>query len=363
MRHTHSLPSALKRLGIITLSAACLQLSACSPSSEALYEQARKAAEAKNFDEALTLFEQMKREEGATLEQRYQAGFGSAEVHLARGDIKAQAAALEALLQDKSMAPYRDTLVIKLEDSYLKRAEELGLGDPQLIPLLRKAIELNPQSKARQLLTERYMARGLEELKAEHFDEAEQHLISAQELKSADTPLNAKVAQHLREARLKRYMKRAQKIIDAQQDELAQRVGYNRSEQRFSLSVEVQIEGRVSRRNAEELTTKATPLAEAAMSARVAQLLKELLNEPNEGEPNASLIQSTSWTTGAITLAKRSKRVKRDKKRVWLTSMSYEASLSLEEFLRLAFRVHEQAPAVEPAAEPAAEPTAEPAAQ
>ena len=220
MQHTHTLRSALKRLGLVTLGAACLQLSACSPSSEALYEQARKAAEAKNFDEALTLFEQMKREEGATLEQRYQAGFGSAEVHLARGDIKAQAAALEALLQDKSMAPYRDTLVIKLEDSYLKRAEELGLGDPQLIPLLRKAIELNPQSKARQLLTERYMARGLEELKAERFDEAEQHFISAQELKSADEPLNKKIAELLKETRLTRYMSVARRLIEAKQDEL-----------------------------------------------------------------------------------------------------------------------------------------------
>jgi hypothetical protein len=341
MRGRSKTPHLFKQLTMAALAAASLQLTACESSSESLYEQARAAAEQGQFNESLKLFEQLGAREGATIEQRYQATFGRSEVELARGDLKAQAGHLEALYQDSSMSAYRDVVAIKLEESYLKRAEKLGLGDAQLVVLLTKAIKLNPKSPARRLLTEHYMAQGIEALKAKRFDDAEDKLKSAQELKSADEPLNKKIAELLKETRLTRYMSVARRLIEAKQDELSKAGRYDLVTQRFPLTVEVEVEGKVSAKNREELSEVALPIAEQAMSAKIASLIKELLAAPSEGELSPDKVASTSWDAGERALAKRSKRVKRDKKRVYMTSFSYQASVSLEALLRLAFTARE----------------------
>jgi exopolyphosphatase/pppGpp-phosphohydrolase len=131
----------------------------CAESTQELYSNARQATEAKRFDEAIKLYSEMTKDPQATVEVQYQSRFGTSEVYLAQGALDAQAKVLEELTHNPAMKDYMDTLVIKLEENYLHRAEVLGLGDStQLTELLQKAIKLNPNSSARRLLVEHYVA-------------------------------------------------------------------------------------------------------------------------------------------------------------------------------------------------------------
>jgi len=317
----------------------------CSESPQELYSNARQATEAKRFDEAIKLYSEMTKDPQATVEVQYQSRFGTSEVYLAQGALDAQAKVLEELVNNPAMKDYLDTLVIKLEENYLHRAEVLGLGDStQLTALLQKAIKLNPNSSARRLLAEHYVARGVIELKEGRYDEAQGLFSKAKELKSSDVVLNKKIEQYGVEARFKRYRKNAARLVDAKQEELARRGLYNLTSQTFTLTVEVMVDGRAPSKNREAYMKGANELASTAMSAQIATLIKDVFAAPAEGPTHPELITQESWTLGDTSLAKRAKRIRRDKKRVYVTPFTYQAKLSLDQMLRLAFEASEATP-------------------
>jgi len=351
----------LKALTLISAGSLFALTIGCSPSPEEQMQSARQASDEKRFDEAVKLFTQLAQDPNASAQIKYQAGFGTAEVYLAQGALEAQAKELESLINNPSMKDYRDPLSQKLETNYLQRAEVLGVGDStQLEALYKKAIELNPRSEARKKLSEHYVARGVIELKEQRFDEAEDLFKSASALKSADQVLAKKVKQYISEARYKRYSKSAARLVEAKQEQLNQRGLYELSSQTFSLSVEVMVEGRPKRSEREAYQQRGLAQAEPAMSAAIAALIKEVFAAPAEGPTHPELIKSSAWTVGEVSLSKRSKRIKRDGKRLYVTPLSYSAKISLEQVLRLAFEASEQGSAAEAEAPSAEEPKVEP---
>lgn len=336
-----------RRLSLIGAGALLTLNLACAESPQELYKNARQAASEKRFDEAIKLFAEMNQDPQASIEVQYQARFGTSEVYLAQGALDAQAKVLEELIDTPSMKQYMDTLLIKLEENYLHRAEVLGVGDSQqLTGLLQKALKLNPKSAARRLLTEHYVARGVIELKESRYDEAEGLFNQAAELKSSDEVLNKKISQYRVDARFKRYRKNSTRLVEAKQEELARRGIYDLTGQTFSLQVEVMVDGRAPSKEREAYLKGANELAATAMSEKIASLIKEVFAAPADGPLHPELITSESWTSGNTSLAKRAKRVKRDGKRVYVTPYSYEAKLSLDQVLRLAFEANEAAPPV-----------------
>lgn len=325
------------------ISALLLSLTlACTPSPQDLYEQARQASEEKRFDEAIKLYTEMAQDPQATAEILYQARFGTSEVYLAQGALEAQAKALEDLIEMPAMTKYLDTLRIKLEENYLHRAEVLGVGDSkQLTDLLQKALKLNPKSVARRHLAEHFVARGVIELKESRYIEAEGMFSQAQALKSIDEVLNKKINQYLTESKFKHYSKNAARLVEAKQEDLARRGIYELTTQTFTLRVEVMAEGKAPSKDQEAYLQAAVVLATPVMSAKIADLIKEIFDAPSEGSTHPELITSESWTLASTSLAKRAKRIKRDKKQVYVTPFNYEVKLSLDQLLRLAHEAHE----------------------
>ena len=128
-------------------------------------------------------------------------------------------------------------------------------------------------------------------------------------------------------------MQKAEKTFASKFKDLESKGVYNQKTKTFFMSVTVDIEGKVNRKNKEDMQKEGVKVATPAMQAEIIKWVKEIFGVHGKMTVNPAIFAVIDQS-----FARRAKRVKRNKKRVYLTAFTYKVSVGLEQVYRLAYQ-------------------------
>ena len=308
----------------------------CSPSPDELYKQGREAAQNKEFDKALALYQQIKETASDDIQFQFKAQFGESEVYRAQGNLENQAKVLEALFADQSFEKERSSVSEKLAENYLIQADQQKNkdDDPEKVTkLLQQAIKVQPDSPANQELALHWQSLATRAFKTKQFDQALTLFTQAKSLNIKDESLKKKLAIGMNQVKLQKYILKAEKLFAIQRNSLEKSGSYDHKTKMFYVKVVTDVEGKVRKKTEADMTKAGTAQAIPLAQVAVGELIKKIFNTSKKVNVNSALL-----TSNGSAFARRAKRVKRGKKKVKVTEFTYNVSISLDQIYRLAYQ-------------------------
>ena len=329
-------PTKIISVGLVI----CLLSSACSPSTEDLYQQGSRLAIKKDYQGALIAFKQLG--EDATQDiDKYRSLYGQSQVHQRAGDLMTQSELLNQILQNANFSTYHEVVKEDLEENLLTRAKaERSKQDPrQALTFYKHALQLNPKSEARALLTEYLRAAGDEAMSERRLDEALKLYQEVKELNASNEVLIKSIEPKIEQILLAQYRLKVEKNFVKRLTELTRTQLYDPKTKTFYFKVESYAIGRVNRKNQAEQEKSAKNAAQVLALKETSRRVKEWFNLNRGPKVNEALI---SFIEGKF--ARRTQRIKIDKRSTRVTPFSYHFSLPLGSVYQLAFQVAKDQP-------------------
>ena len=311
-------------------------LSACSPSPEDLYQEgSRRLTQQRDYQGALRIFQQLNAEATEDI-YKYRALYGQSQVHQRIGDLKAQSDLLNQILQNMKFSVYHEVVKEDLEENLLMRAKtEKSKQDPrQALTFYKRALELNAKSEARALLTEYLRAAGDEAMSERRLDEALNYYKEVRSLNISNETLLKSLDPKVEQILLAQYRLRVEKNFVKRLTDLTRTKIYDPKTKTFYFKVESYAIGRVNRKNQAEQEKVAKSAAAQLALQETARRVKMWFDLQREPQVNEALI---SFTKGEF--ARRTQRIKIDKRSTRVTPFSYYFTLPLGTVYQLAFQV------------------------
>jgi tetratricopeptide (TPR) repeat protein len=308
----------------------------CQPSPTDLYDQGRVATEKGNFKQALHSFKEILKQPELSDKDRYKALFGESKVYKIQKKHDQRAQLLKKIIEDQSLKALSEGLKKDLADLYVMQADQAigkSSSNEEVIALFRKAIALDPQSKARLKLARKLRDEGDVEFKEKRFDQALAFFTQAKELNVKDETFGKGLIQAMNQTKFADFLTGAEALFKVKRAKLEGEKKYDHQTKTLYLTVSTEIPGRVKRKNREELTQAGIKAIHPLAQQAVADLINELFQIKHSVQVDQRQLKEIE-----VSLAKRSKRVKMDKKRVWVTPISYRFAFPLTYAYKLAYR-------------------------
>ena len=310
-----------------------LTIVACE-SPDQVQERARSAAQQGNLDEARTLYEKLKYFSNEDPIWAYKSQFGLSEVAAKEGKVEDQAQILQTLLDNAEYQANHPVVREILEDNLLNRAEKKRAGnEEEALELYQAALKVNPESVASKQLGQMYLDRAKEAMSVQDFKSADQAYVLAEALNIKDEKLLNQVKSGRADLEYKSFLTTASQLFNVTRSELEKEGIYSHETKTFFFKLTVDVEGRVNKKNRDQLTKKGKALAEEEAGKKVAEILKRIFNVTQAApfDPKKSSVSKSE-------LARKSKRVKKGRKRVYVTKYTYQFSLPTALVYELAYR-------------------------
>ena len=125
----------------------------------------------------------------------------------------------------------------------------------------------------------------------------------------------------------------AQALFKTHKSRLESEKKYDHKTKTIYLTVKTQVEGRVSRRNRDQLVEAGIAAVQSLSKKAVADLVDEIFQIKHEVKVDGNQLKEIDKT-----LAKRSKRVKVNKSKVWKTDFSYRFAFPVDYAYKLAYQ-------------------------
>ena len=321
---------------ILSFCSILVLMSACSPSADELYENARLAAQNKNFAQAIELYRQVKTAAQDQVEFIYKSQYGESEVYRVQQKLTKQKSLLEGMIANESFAQYKALIAEKLEENYLAQASQANIAESptKATEFLEKAIKLNPKSKANRELLDLLYTQGDIEYQKKNLEQALDFFKRAQALRVDDENMQKKIENSINKAKFQQYrIQRAEKIFATQFKSLESKGIYDAKNKNLLMSVVVEVDGKVNRKNKEDMQKEGVKLATPVMQKEIVKWVKNIFAVKGSMTVNPALFAVIDQS-----FAKRAKRVRREKKRVYVTDFNYKVSIGLEQVYRLAYQ-------------------------
>ena len=314
----------------------CLFTFACQTNPTDLYNQGRVATEQGNFDQALKTFKQILSIPEVSDEDRYKALFGESEVYKIQKKHDQRAQLLQKIIEDQSLKTFSTALQKDLADLYVIQADQAigkSSSNEEVIALFRKAIDLDPQSKARLKLARKLWDEGDVEFKEKRYDQALKFFAQAKELNVKDETFRKVLVQAVNQTKFAQFRTGAEGLFKVNRAKLEAEKKYDHQTKTLYLTVTTDVVGVVRRKNKEELTQAGIKAAKPLAQQAVAELINDLFQIKHPVQVDLRHLKEIETS-----FAKRSKRVKIGKKRVRVTPFTYRFAFPLSYAYKLAYR-------------------------